>query len=184
MSVIASVVSMMFRAGAGQLASSTRPPRHHVDLPRSATRAFQRRWVAIQGNGVSSDRPSVSSFRSAPCPQLTSLQDTRNRVTPCVRRSPMDGGGAGGGRLARASFILDLGHGLLSIRATRSRPRASSHRGRESRSAIRRCRHRRAAPACGQGKEPSSTGEPSAAENRWGVLSPSRRSTRRNPRLG
>ena len=43
---------------------------------------FHRRHLTIEGNGVSSDRPRVSSMRSAPWPQFTSLQETRNRVTP------------------------------------------------------------------------------------------------------
>ena len=43
---------------------------------------FHRRHLTIDGKGVSSDRPSVSSIKSAPWPQFTSLHDLRNRVTP------------------------------------------------------------------------------------------------------
>ena len=45
-----------------------------------------RRQFMTDGKGVLSDGPSVSSIRSAPCPQLTSLQDTRSWVTPWARR--------------------------------------------------------------------------------------------------
>ena len=47
---------------------------------------FHWRQFTINGKGVLSDRLSLSRIRSAPCPQLTSLQETRNRMTPWVRR--------------------------------------------------------------------------------------------------
>ena len=66
---------------------------------------FHRRRVATARNDVSSGKPRVSSCRFAPCRQFGAVHDTWIERTPWSRSMPIVGGGPGGGRLARASFM-------------------------------------------------------------------------------